>query len=123
MNQIWQDSNFEMGQPYFKYSDEVNRRINDLSIYRATSGLSRAMPRAGGKDNIYYLERLFADWEKLEWKLAALTVKCVNGNIVEHYSAEYEGGLHTSFDRFIPGDYIYYDYEYSGDSETATFNV
>lgn len=81
------------------------------------------MPRVAGTNNIYYLDRLYADWEKVLWKKQDFDYECHNGNVIETYSGTDSQGVTLQFYRFIQGEYIYYFHKYSSDDETAGYRV
>lgn len=79
-----------------------------------------------GKESTEYMDRLFADWEKLTYKrISNYSYKKHCNGIIEHYKGEDASGYHWVYDRFKnDSNSIYYDYDYdNAPYDTATYDV
>ena len=125
-NQLYCDSNFEVAAPYEGNYEETNQKIKNLDIYCSTDGMYKTYPWNLGKESTEYIDRLFADWEKLTYKrISIYSYKKHCNGIIEHYKGEDAHGYHWVYDRFMDNsNYIYYDYDYdNAPYDTATYDV
>lgn len=125
-NQLYCDSNFAVAGPYEKKYEETYQKIQDLSIYCSTEGMYKTYPWNLGKESTEYMDRLFADWEKLTYKrVSNYSYKKHCNGIIEHYKGEDASGYHWTYNRFMGGqNFIYYDYDYdNAPYDTATYDV
>lgn len=125
-NQLYCDSNFEVAISYDAKYEETYQKIKNLDIYCSTDGMYKTYPWNLGKESTEYMDRLFADWEKLTYKrISNYSYKKHCNGIIEHYRGEDAHGYHWVYDRFIDNsDYIYYDYDYdNAPYDTATYDV
>lgn len=79
-----------------------------------------------GKSSVEYMDRLFADWEKLQFKkISNYSFKLHCRGVIEHYKGEDAGGYKWTYDRFLNSEnYIYYDYDYdNAPYDTATYDI
>lgn len=125
-NQLYVDSNFAVAGPYEKIYEETYQKIQDLDIYCSTEGMYKTYPWNLGKESTEYMDRLFADWEKLTYKrVSNYSYKKHCNGVIEHYRGEDASGYHWIYNRFMGGsNYIYYDYDYdNAPYDTATYDV
>lgn len=125
-NQLYCDSNFEVAISYDTKYEETYQKIKNLDIYCSTDGMYKTYPWNLGKESTEYMDRLFADWEKLTYKrISNYSDKKHCNGIIEHYKGEDASGYKWVYDRFIDNsDYIYYDYDYdNAPYDTATYDV
>ena len=125
-NQLYCDSNFEVAVPYDEKYEETYQKIKGLDIYCSTDGMYKTYPWNLGKESTEYMDRLFADWEKLTYKrISNYSYKKHCNGIVEHYKGEDASGYHWVYDRFMKdSNSIYYDYDYdNAPYDTATYDV
>lgn len=125
-NQLYCDSNFEVAISYDTKYEETYQKIKDMDIYCSTDGMYKTYPWNLGKESTEYMDRLFADWEKLTYKrISNYSYKKHCNGIIEHYIGEDAHGYHWVYDRFTnDSNYIYYDYDYdNAPYDTATYDV
>ena len=125
-NQLYCDSNFEVAISYDTKYEETYQKIKNLDIYCSTDGMYKTYPWNLGKESTEYMDRLFADWEKLTYKrISNYSYKKHCNGIIEHYKGEDAHGYHWVYDRFTnDSNYIYYDYDYdNAPYDTATYDV
>ena len=125
-NQLYCDSNFGVASPYEAKYEETVQKIKELDIYCSTDGMYKTYPWNLGKESTEYMDRLFADWEKLAYKrISNYSYKKHCNGIIEHYKGEDSFGYKWAYDRFMDGsNYIYYDYDYdNAPFDTATYDV
>ena len=125
-NQLYCDSNFEVAISYDAKYEETYQKIKNLDIYCSTDGMYKTYPWNLGKESTEYMDRLFADWEKLTYKrISNYSYKKHCKGIIEHYKGEDAHGYHWVYDRFMDdSNYIYYDYDYdNAPYDTATYDV
>ena len=125
-NQLYCDSNFEVAISYDAKYEETYQKIKNLDIYCSTDGMYKTYPWNLGKESTEYMDRLFADWEKLTYKrISNYSYKKHCNGIIEHYKGEDAHGYHWVYDRFKDSlNDIYYDYDYdNAPYDTATYDV
>ena len=125
-NKLYCDSNFGVAGPYEAKYEETYQKIKNLDIYCSTDGMYKTYPWNLGKESTEYMDRLFADWEKLTYKrISNYSYKKHCNGIIEHYKGEDAFGYKWVYDRFMDGsNYIYYDYDYdNAPYDTATYDV
>ena len=124
-NQLYCDSNFGVASSYEAKYEETNQKIKNLDIYCSTDGMYKTYPWNLGKESTEYMDRLFADWEKLTYKrISNYSYKKHCKGIIEHYKGEDASGYKWVYDRFIDNSNIYYDYDYdNAPYDTATYDV
>ena len=125
-NQLYCDSNFEVAVPYDEKYEETYQKIKNLDIYCSTDGMYKTYPWNLGKESTEYMDRLFADWEKLTYKrISNYSYKKYCNGIIEHYKGVDSFDYHWAYDRFMKdSNSIYYDYDYdNAPYDTATYDV
>ena len=125
-NQLYCNSNFQVASQYEAKYEETYQKIQGLGIYCSTDGMYKTYPWNLGKESTEYMDRLFADWEKLTYKrISNYSYKKHCNGIIEHYKGEDSFGYHWVYDRFIKeSNSIYYDYDYdNAPYDTATYDV
>ena len=125
-NQLYCDSNFEVAGSYEAKYEETDQKIKNLDIYCSTDGMYKTYPWNFGKESTEYMDRLFADWEKLTYKrMSNYSYKKHCNGVIEHYKGEDAHGYHWVYDRFMDDtNDIYYDYDYdNAPYDTATYDV
>ena len=125
-NQLYCNSNFEVAVSYDEKYEETYQKIQNLDIYCSTDGMYKTYPWNLGKESTEYMDRLFADWEKLTYKrISNYSYKKHCNGIIEHYRGEDASGYNWVYDRFKDDlNSIYYDYDYdNAPYDTATYDV
>lgn len=135
-DQIYKESNGHVGSFWQQGNEELSRRLADLAIYPAEKHVDRAIPWVPGKQVdrfIEYNDRLYADWEKCQWrKITNYHLEKNVGGFWEEYTAftEYDSvetdwgtlpgySINTRFDRWNTGDDIFYSRAYENPYDDA----
>ena len=125
-NQLYCDSNFEVAVSYDEKYEETYQKIKNLDIYCSTDGMYKTYPWNLGKESTEYMDRLFADGEKLTYKrISNYSYKKHCNGIIEHDKGVDSFDYHWAYDRFMKdSNSIYYDYDYdNAPYDTATYDV
>ena len=123
-NTALENSNGAVGTFYkTTFLKDVKPKIDALSVYHAADNLDKENYWIRGTDNTYFMDRLFADWENTKCRKMTVTSKAHNGGCMEHYTATYDNGIHTEFDRWHSGDNVFLDFHWPEESESATWRI
>ena len=78
-----------------------------------------------GKNSTEYMDRLFADWEKLQFKkISKYSYKQHCGGVIEHYKGDMGDGYKWAYNKFKDGNYVFYDFDYDNDPyDSATYDI
>ena len=143
--EIWTQSNGNVGSTYRENLQNVRNSIAALNIYPAYQHVDKAIPwiQKGTEDTyIEYNNRLFAVWEKCTCLKADTQLSRDVAAAMEHYTSSetfpsttddytgvtYPGHTSTSsFKRILYGDFLSFEREYKneheGASESSTYSV
>ena len=136
--EIWTQSNGNVGSPYRENLQNVRDSIAALNIYPAYQHVDKAIPwiPKGTEDTyIEYNNRLFAVWEKCTCLKADTQLSRDVAAAMEHYTSsqtfpsvtdDYTGVTYpghtstTNFKRILNGDFLSFEREYANSGEDST---
>lgn len=119
-NQNYLDSNLHLGYPLKDTYNDLYEQLNNLIPYNAHGNVSCEVPWMPGKYNEYYIQRLFADWDKCQWRDVTQNIVChqhVDGMI-----GRYSGPIYN-YRRYYGGTYLAYREHYNSGDESIEYSV
>ena len=122
---IYSASNFGAGIADNASERQLEKDIANLSVYSAVDGMYKSYAWNLGKSSTEYMDRLFADWEKLQFKkISNYSFKQHCGGVIEHYRGDMGDGYKWKYNNFKDGDYVFYDFDYDNDPyDNATYDI
>ena len=122
---IYSASNFGVGIADNAAERQLEKDIAGLSVYSAVDGMYNSYDWNLGKSSTEYMDRLFADWEKLQFKkISNYSFKQHCGGVIEHYKGDMGDGYKWAYNNFKDGDYVFYDFDYDNEPyDSATYDI
>ena len=122
---IYSASNFGVGIADNASERQLEKDIAGLSVYSAVDGMYKSYDWNLGKSSTEYMDRMFADWEKLQIKkISNYSFKQHCGGVIEHYKGDMGDGYKWAYNNFKDGDYVFYDFDYDNEPyDSATYDI